>query len=119
MHPVLFTIPGIEKDVHIYGVMIAAAAILVSHFSTKRGAEQGIPADFFNDLVFWVLVAGIVGSRLEYMRVNWSDFSGTLGASVRSWEGGLVFYGGMIAALFAFWYICRSRKVPVLQAFTS
>ena len=117
MHPVLFTIPGIEKDVHIYGVMIAAAAIMVAHFSTKRGLEKGLPVDFFNDLVFWVLVAGIVGSRLEYMRVNWAQFSGDLGASVRIWEGGLVFYGGMISALFAFWYVCKTRGVPVLQAF--
>ena len=101
MHPVLFTIPGIEKDVHIYGVMIAAAAIMAAHFSTKQAIKKGLPVDFFNDLVFWVLVAGIVGSRLEYMRVNWDQFSGDLGASVRIWEGGLVFYGGLIAALFA------------------
>ena len=117
MHPVLFTIPGLDKDVHIYGVMIALASIMVAHFSTKEAIKKGLPADFFNDLVFWVLVAGIVGARLEYMRVNWSEFSGDMGAAVRIWEGGLVFYGGMIAALLAFWYVCRTRKVPVLLAF--
>ena len=117
MHPVLFTIPGLDKDVHIYGVMIAAASIMVAHYSTKQALKKGLPAEFFNDLVFWVLVAGIVGSRLEYMRVNWDEFSGNMGAAVRIWEGGLVFYGGMIAALLAFWYVCKSRGVPVLQAF--
>jgi phosphatidylglycerol---prolipoprotein diacylglyceryl transferase len=117
MHPVLFTIPYFDKDVHIYGVMIAGAAIMVSHYATKQALKNGLPAEFFNDLVFWVLVSGIVGSRLEYMRVNWDQFSGDLGASVRIWEGGLVFYGGLIAAIVAFWFVCKTRKVPVLQAF--
>jgi len=114
MHPVLFTIPFIEKDIHTYGVMIALAAMLVAHFSTKLATKKGLPPELFNDLVFWVLLIGIIGARLEYMRVSWEQFEGNLGQGFKIWEGGLVFYGGLITGLFAYWGVCKAKKVPML-----
>ncbi len=64
------------------------------------------------DLAFWMIVAGLVGSRLTYGLVNapafwractdgpgprWHDCTAVL----RLWEGGLVFYGGVAAAALA------------------
>ena len=117
MHPVLFTIPFIEKDVHTYGVMIALAAMMVGHFATKRAKAANLPSELFNDIVFWVLLSGIIGARIEYIRVSWDQFRGDLGGVFRVWEGGLVFYGGMIAGLIAFYVVCRAKRVPVLKTF--
>ncbi len=114
MHPVLFTIPFIEKDIHTYGVMIALAAMLVAHFSTRLATKKNLPPELFNDLVFWVLLIGIIGARLEYMRVSWDQFEGNLGQGFKIWEGGLVFYGGMISGLVAYWAVCKAKKVPML-----
>jgi phosphatidylglycerol:prolipoprotein diacylglycerol transferase len=45
------------------------------------------------------LVAAIVGSRLLYIFINPKIFLSDILESFRIWNGGLVFYGGFIAAL--------------------
>jgi phosphatidylglycerol:prolipoprotein diacylglycerol transferase len=66
------------------------------------------------DLSFWFLVSGLGGSRLLYIALNAGDFARTCAgnggerglrralwdctSALRLWEGGLVFYGGALAA---------------------
>ncbi|HPQ81434.1 MAG TPA: prolipoprotein diacylglyceryl transferase [bacterium] len=116
MYPVLFKIPlfgGIT--VYSYGVMVAlgfVAAILWVTFESRRLGQNPSKA---MDLIFAVIVAGIVGSRILHVAIaERGRFSSDPLMIFRIWEGGLVFYGGLIAALFvAVWFIRRNR-MPLL-----
>ncbi|HET9596852.1 MAG TPA: prolipoprotein diacylglyceryl transferase [Anaeromyxobacteraceae bacterium] len=109
---------------HGYGLMIAAGFVVAIEVARREARRWGQDAERISDLAFWVLVAALVGSRLYFVAVNWREYAGeqawtTLGG-VRVprvlvlWEGGLVFYGGFIAAaLTAFWYL-RRHRLPFL-----
>ena len=112
MHPVLFTLPN-GFSVHTYGVAIAVGTLCAVFIATRWGAKEGIHKDVFPDLGFWAIVGGVVGARLEYLRVNWHLFANrsfTDMLNVR--DGGLVYYGGLIGVLVAFLVIVQVRRLP-------
>ncbi len=122
MHPVLFTLPLGRREIalHSYGILIAAglgAGIWVAY---REGRRRGLDGGRVLDLAFWLVVSGLVGSRLTYGLVNarsffhacadgggpwWRDCTSLLAI----WEGGLVFYGGVAAAAAVAWRFSRRQ----------
>jgi len=113
MHPVLFRIGPFA--VHTYGVFVAMAFLSAIALALREARREGEDASKILDLCFYALVAAIIGSRALYILVNWSTFRHDPIEIVRIWHGGLVFYGGFIAALITgLWYI-RSKGLPLLK----
>jgi phosphatidylglycerol:prolipoprotein diacylglycerol transferase len=109
----------LSLPLHSYGLMIAAGFMVAIALAQREARRQGQDAERIGDLAFWVLVSALVGSRLYFIAVNWGDyfgdnawitFHGTRMPRVLAvWEGGLVFYGGFIAAaLTAYLYMRRA-----------
>ncbi len=109
----------LSLPLHTYGLLIATGFVAAIWLAQREARRQGQDADRVGDLAFWVLVSALVGSRLYFIAVNWSDYFGESawvtfhGAHIPRvlavWEGGLVFYGGfMAAALTAWWYMRRN-----------
>ena len=111
MHPVLFTFPLGRREIalHSYGLLIAAGLAVGIWLAHREGGRRGFDQGRVLDLAFWLVVSGLVGSRLTYGLVNarsffhacvdgdgpwWRDCTSLLAV----WEGGLVFYGGVAAA---------------------
>jgi phosphatidylglycerol---prolipoprotein diacylglyceryl transferase len=67
------------------------------------------------DLAFWVLVAGVAGSRLLFVLLNAGDYArlcraGDCLAPLKLWDGGLVFYGGLAAAALVTVFFVRRHR---------
>lgn len=96
MHPVLFTLFGVE--VHGYGVAGAVGFLVVSVIAIARGAALGYNRERIADVIFWTAIVALIGSRVLYVVLNASQFDGW-----RSWvnlrTGGLVFYGALLTGL--------------------
>ena len=114
MFPVLFELPG-GFAIHTYGVMLALAVMQAAVLMRRWGNEEGLPGDQLYDMVFWTLLGGLIGARLEYMRVNWSIYEGNLFAFFNLRQGGLVFYGGLIGAFITFVVSSKRRGLPIPQ----
>ena len=117
MYPVLFKIPifgGVT--VYSYGVMVAAGFIAALAWINYDSRRQGLDSARSIDLAFYLILAAIVGSRILHVAVSERQrFLEDPLMIVRIWEGGLVFYGGLIAALaVAFWYI-KKHRMPALK----
>jgi len=113
-------------DVHAYGFLIALGAIAGVLLALRQGRRMGFDTAAVLDLTFWALVAGIVGSRALYVLVHVSDYSrlcagvglprpalrvlGDCAAPLYIWQGGLVFYGGAIAAAAVVLLFARRRS---------
>jgi len=116
MHPVLFRIPVFGGLViHSYGVMVASgfvAGMTWVYFESKRIGQD--PSRNL-DLVFYILVSAIIGSKLFYIIVSQREaFLQNPLILFEIWRGGLVFYGGLILSLITgVWYI-RRHKMPML-----
>jgi phosphatidylglycerol:prolipoprotein diacylglycerol transferase len=67
------------------------------------------------DWAFWMLVVGIIGARFFYAYINYDQFTADKLAVLKIWQGGLVWYGGLVpAAIVGVWLLVR-HKMPVLH----
>lgn len=97
MHPVLFQIKNLV--IHTYGFFIAMGFLAAIFISKREARLVGEDPEKITDFIFWILVSGILGSRIFYVIVYWDKYyPGHLIDVVKIWEGGLVFYGGFIGA---------------------
>lgn len=97
MHPDLFRIGPIT--IHTYGVMVAIGFLLGMGLALRQARKEGIPSERISDLSFYLLLAAIIGSRVFYILLNPGPYIKNLLAIFKIWEGGLVFYGGLILAV--------------------
>ncbi len=99
MHPILLKIGSIT--LYTYGLFVGLGFLTAVLVSGKRGKKYNIKPEQMSDLFFIILVSAIAGARILYVIINFSEFSGNLINIFKIWNGGLVFYGGFIAALAA------------------
>lgn len=99
-----------DITIHTYGVMLALGFLLAILVAMRQARRTGLNPDLVLDLAFYILIAGLVGSRLFYVAGNWEDFRNNPAEIVMFWRGGLVFYGGLIFAFLAgAWYVKKNR----------
>jgi len=114
----------IRLPLHTYGVMLALAFVAAIWLAQKEAERQGQDPLLVGDLSFWILVSSLVGARVFFILVNWGDYFGAnalvttrFGRVPRFfalWEGGMVFYGGFIAAALSAGVYLRLKKMPFL-----
>ncbi|MFH1675040.1 MAG: prolipoprotein diacylglyceryl transferase [Pseudomonadota bacterium] len=108
MHPTLFHIGNFA--VHTYGFFIAIGFMLAISLAIREAKRVGEDGEKIIDLALYILIAAIVGSRLLYVAINWGDFRADPLEMLRIWNGGLVFYGGLIGASFVtVWYLRKHQ----------
>jgi phosphatidylglycerol:prolipoprotein diacylglycerol transferase len=97
MHPTLFQFWGLS--IHTYGVFIALGCLAGIWVASREARRLGEDSEAILDLSFYAIAAAIIGSRLFYVAVNWDAFRGQPLEIFKIWRGGLVFYGGLLAAV--------------------
>ncbi|MDY7226176.1 prolipoprotein diacylglyceryl transferase [Hyalangium rubrum] len=129
------TFPGAKGEgipVHTYGVLLATGFLCAANVAARLAQQEWRKVEWVDgkgfvdtegpkrreqilDLGFWVLVGGLVGSRVLYILVNWTDeYSGNW-SKIFSLGGGLVFYGGLIGAAVAAYVFARTRGMDFLR----
>jgi len=113
MHPVLFTVGCFS--VYAYGVMVAAG-FAAAAFLAYRGAEAfGLDRNRVVDVTIVALIAGIAGARALYVALNAPYYAEHPAEILNLARGGLVWYGGFVAALGAVAVCCRIAGWRVLN----
>lgn len=108
MFPDLFSIGPFT--LHTYGVFVAAGFLTGLVVAVKIGKSEGISPQQTMDMGFFMIAAGILGSRLLYILMNLSYYLDRPLDMVKMWEGGLVFSGGIVCVILALlWYTRRHR----------
>lgn len=112
MYPDLLKIPFFsELYIHSYGMMVAIGFLMGSvwvYFESRRLGEN---PDKGLDLIFYILVAAILGSRVVYVLVNErEEFLRNPLIIFKFWVG-LVFYGGVFGALLVGGLYMRKHKM--------
>lgn len=115
MHPVLFNLGPIP--IHTYGVMIAIGFLIALEVIKKLSKQNALDVEKTLDLTFWLLISGFVGARTLFILTRWDVFSAHPFDMFKVWEGGLVFFGGPLAALpVAIWFV-RKHRIPLWKTF--
>ncbi len=122
MFPVLFKIPlpwgddGASFPIRMFGVLVILGFLAGTWLVSRRLAQRNVlDKDSTFDFCFYLLLWGIVGSRLTYVIQEFDQFRGKFLKVFAIWEGGLVWYGGFaLATIFAFMWLSK-RKLPVME----
>ena len=108
MHPILIKIGPVT--IHTYGFMIAIGFLVALYSAIRQAKEEGLKSNIITDLSFYILVSAIIGSRLLFVLINFSYYISNPLAIFKLWEGGLVFYGGVILAVpIVLWYVKKNN----------
>lgn len=115
MHPDFISIGPFS--IQSYGVMMALGFLAGLGNWILLGRRENRSPQFCTDLMFWVIASGIVGARLAYVVENWSVYMADPLSIIRVDQGGLIFYGGFVAAAAAIVVFGRRHKVPLARLF--
>ena len=106
MYPELFRIGTFP--ITTYGIFLAAGMLLALFVASRLAARDGLPRDRMYDIGMWVLIGGLVGSKVLMLLVedNVNIFS------LDFLRSGGVYYGGFLGGFLALVILIRFYKLP-------
>jgi phosphatidylglycerol:prolipoprotein diacylglycerol transferase len=115
MHPVLFTIPGIDLPIYSYGVMLGLSLVVGWYLVMALGGKDGLPRDKMANCFIWTALAAMIGSRVLYIATNLEEFQGSSFVDIVNLrKGGLVAYGGFLGGFLGSWLYLRRQRIRLL-----
>jgi len=111
MFPVIFQFG--EFTVYTYGFFVAVGVLAAIFFARYEAGRVGVDPDRIVDLCFYLVIAAILGSRLFFVILNLDYFMAAPLDIFKIWSGGLVFYGGVIAAFATALALIRAYGLPL------
>ena len=111
MYPELFHIGSFP--VNTYGVLLALAFLAALFVAARLGARDGLARERVFDLGLWMLLGGLVGSKLLLM-VAEPEYASDLWrlVSLDFLRSGGVWYGGFLGGLLTGALLIRRYKLP-------
>jgi phosphatidylglycerol---prolipoprotein diacylglyceryl transferase len=109
LNPTLLDLGFLE--IRYYGLVYVLGFVFALFWLLKYRREIGFSKDQVYDLVFYVILGGIVGARLFHV-LFWEPayyFADPL-KILFFWEGGMAFHGGIVGGLIAAWLFHRQKK---------
>lgn len=100
--------------IYSFGLMFLLALVICSYLLSREAGKYGLSADEIYDLVFWVVVAGIVGARLFFIFLNLPFFVENPGEILLLNKGGLAWQGGLILGFSVGLFYARRLKIQAL-----
>lgn len=111
MFPTLITIGPLTF--RTYGALVALGMFLALQYMLRRAKQQNLPEENILDMSLYAIVAGLIGGRLAYVLLSFNYFAKHPSEIFMVWEGGMVFYGGLLlGSLAVIYYI---KKHPVIN----
>src|SRR5499433_2055078 len=111
MFPELFHIGSFP--INTYGVFLALAFLCAILVSVRLGTRDGLPRERIYDLCLWMLLASLIGSKVLMLFTEPEYRQHPLQLlSLDFLRSGGVFYGGLIGALLAGYFLMRRWKLP-------
>jgi phosphatidylglycerol---prolipoprotein diacylglyceryl transferase len=95
------TFPEIELGpltLRTFGLMVALGVLIGAWIAARYAERFGVPRDETYRVATWMVLAGIIGSRLTWAATHTDQIENPVDV-IAIWEGGIQFSGGFIAAL--------------------
>jgi phosphatidylglycerol:prolipoprotein diacylglycerol transferase len=122
VYPVLFTIPipaipvilpqGGSIPVFTYGTSIALGFLLTYFYICALARRRGIDEEHITDLYLVIILTSILGARSNYVLTHWHEFAADPRDVYRVWQGGMVYLGGFLGAMFGGMGYLWIRRLP-------
>jgi phosphatidylglycerol:prolipoprotein diacylglycerol transferase len=111
MHPILIDIGPFK--VYSFGFMLALSFLIGIYTAAWRAKRFGVNPQHILDLAVYLIIAGVLGSRLLYVAFHLDEYRNPL-SIFALWEGGATLYGGFLLAIFAAWFFAKKKDIDFL-----
>ena len=114
--PRSITLPiGSGFSIAFYGIVITLGMFLGLLLAQKDAKRRGQDPEMYLDLMFWLIVIGVLCARIYYIVFEWDAYRGDIFKMINIREGGLAIYGGIIGGCLAAYVFSKRRKVSFLM----
>lgn len=113
MHPILFKAGGFT--VYSYGFFVALSMVAVLFLADRMAKRGGLSEKITLDFLFVIFLSGIAGARLLFVFQHFQDYRNDPLRILAIQEGGLVYYGGLLAAMLVGGLWAAWKKWPLLK----
>lgn len=96
---------------NVWGLFAGLAFTAALFIALREAKRKNIAEDHLFDLAILILTGGVVGARAAYIWENWNYFSQNKGEILSLKEGGLMFLGGAIGAIFLVGVYLKLKKL--------
>ncbi len=103
--------------IRYYGLAIALGVLAAVLLTRRRYAARGGNPDDVDLVAIGAIVAGFVGARLGFVVWRLDDFADRPLSVFAVWQGGLVFFSGLLTGIAVGWLLARRRGLDI-TAFT-
>lgn len=110
MYPDLFKIG--DFVITSFGLMMFLSFLTAAWITGAQLRRYGLPKELAWDMLAWCALGGIAGAKLYYLILHWEALLANPMSELLS-RGGLVWYGGLIGGVLAYYLQVRARKLPV------
>ena len=110
MHPNLCSIGPVT--LHTYGLLAAIGIIAASLYLQKNAFQINATSDQMVDLFLVTVVSGFIGARALYVVDEWEFFREKPFEMIAIWNGGIIFYGGLIGGFLGFFVAVKRMRFP-------
>jgi len=114
LYPNLFSIGNF--DVTTFGLMMFLAFLAGAWVLSLQLKRYGLPKEIAWDILASVAIGGVLGAKIYYLLLHMGDVRANPWDTIFS-RGGLVWYGGLIGGVLAYYYQVKSRKLPIATMF--
>ena len=90
-------------------------AVLTGIFVAAREAKRQNQKEYLDNLLFYLIIFGIIGARLYYVIFEFDNYKYDLLSIFKVWEGGLAIYGSIIAGILVVIYYSRKHKKSIIN----
>lgn len=98
--------------IYSYGFMLSMAMLAAVFLSYRQAPREGVDPQITLDFTIVLIVAGVVGSRVVFVALNWEYFAPQPLSILGIGQGGLAglsIHGGLIGGLAAGWLMSARR----------
>ncbi len=110
MHPILFKVGPLV--IYTYGIFVTLGFLCGFSLFLQATRKKNLEEKKILSLSLWVVASGIIGARIFYVLDQLYWYLEHPQDVLKIWQGGLVFYGGLLFSLAIGLYFIRHHGLP-------
>ena len=100
-----------------YAILILTAMVIGYFLVWIEARKYDYKKEFIGNLLFWVIIFGIIGARLYYVAFNLEYYQANTSEIYKIWNGGLAIHGGIALGLITAVIYCKKYAVNISKTF--
>ena len=98
-----------------YSVLILISILIGMFLIEKEANKFNIDKDLLYNLIFGVIISGIIGARIYYVIFNLDYYLHNIIDIIKIWEGGLAIHGAIIFAFIFTYFYSKKHNINIIH----